>query len=424
MRRLASPLVAVALSLTTPLGAQTLRSRVADLFRFGDCGEALCLPVNAAIHGLHFAPSASVTSGTLLDFFTEAIGSSVSSIPISSSSGGVTFTFRGGAPVKTSVSAGPIFAERAQTLGRGRLLVGANVTSLSYRTFRGLPLDQLEFDFTHQNVADPAFGNPVLENDVIRVRTKLDLDLLVTTAFLTYGLLDKVDVSVALPLVRTSLSGQSFGEIIPFGATTPHFFGTTANPSLTATGSTSGSSAGIGDIATRLKINLVQTETQGFSLFGDVRLPTGNADELRGSGDYSVRALGVYSGRIGTFSPHVNGGVLVRGGALQNNAALATVGFDQLIGSSFTFATDLISEIQLGANKVTLPEPVLITQPFARTVIPTNLPGSKDHVVQAAIGTKYTAANGLSGLLNALIPVRTGGLQPAVVFTAGLEFSF
>jgi hypothetical protein len=418
------PLAALTLSLATPLGAQSLRSQVSDLFRFGECGEALCLQVNAAVHGLHFAPSASAASGTLIDFFTDAIGSSVSNIPISSSSGGVTFTFRGAAPVKTSISAGPIFAERAQTLGRGRLLVGANVTSLTYSTFRGLPLDEMVFDFTHQNVGDPTYGVPAFENDVIRVRTKLDLDLLVSTAFVTYGLLDKVDVSVAVPFVHTSLSGTSVGEVIPFGPDTPHFFGTPANASLTATASTSGSSTGIGDIAARLKINLVQTETQGFALFGDVRLPTGKEEDLLGSGDYSVRALGVYSGRYGAFSPHVNGGVLVRGGEMQNNAALATVGFDELIGSSFTFATDLISEIQLGDNKVSLPQPVLIQSPFPRTIIPTNLPGSKDHVIQAAIGTKYTAASGLTGLLNALIPVRAGGLQASVVFTAGLEYSF
>ena len=139
MRRLATPLLVLALVYPlvmfgqTPAPAATtaaissLRSQVADLFRFGDCGEALCLKVNAAVHGLHYSPSAQAASGTLINFFTDAIGNSVSNIPISSSSGGVTFSFRGGAPVKTSVSTGPIFAERAHTIGRGRLLGGANV---------------------------------------------------------------------------------------------------------------------------------------------------------------------------------------------------------------------------------------------------------------------------------------------------------
>ena len=424
MRRSLALLSAAGLLLATPAAAQSLRERVADLFKFGECGEALCLNVNAAVHGLHYAPSAQDASGQLIDFFTDAIGNAVSNIPISSSSGGVTFAFRGGAPVRTSSSSGPIFAERAQTLGRGRLLAGANLTVLEFSTFRGLPLDQILFNFTHQNVIDPRMGDPAFENDVIQVRAKLDLGLQVTTAFLTYGLLDNVDVGVAVPIVRTSLSGESFGEVIPFGPNTPHFFGTDANPSLSASGSTSASSFGLGDIAARVKVGLMQSDDAGFALFGDVRLPTGDADELRGAGDLSVRALGVWSARNGNFSPHANGGFLYRAGELQNNAVLATVGFDQLLTDRITFAADVLSEIQLGDNQVELPERVRIEAPFERFVSPTNLPGSKDHVVRGAFGARYTAASGITGVLNALVPLRAGGLQPRVAWTLGVEYNF
>ena len=77
-----------------------------------------------------------------------------------------------------------------------------------------------------------------LENDVISVRSDLNLNVFVTTAFLTYGVLDKLDVGVAVPIVRTSLSGTSQGTVSPFGANSPHFFGTPTSPSLTASGST------------------------------------------------------------------------------------------------------------------------------------------------------------------------------------------
>lgn len=424
MHRFVTALACLTLIAPVSLHAQTLRSKMSDLFRFGECGEALCLQVNAAVHGLHYAPSASAASGAILDFFTDAIGNSVANIPISSSSGGVTFSFRGGAPVQTSVSSGPIFAERAQTLGRGRMLAGANVTAMSFKTFRGLPLDEIFFNFPHQNVGAPVYGDPEFENDVIQVRAKLDLNLLVTTAFVNYGLLDNVDVGVALPFVRTSLSGESHGEVMPFGANTPHFFGTPAAQSLTATGSTDGSSVGIGDLAARIKVGLVQGDSAGFSLFGDVRLPTGDEEELRGAGDWSVRALGIYSARYGGFSPHINGGALIRGGDSRNNALVATLGFDQLVSRSFTIAVDAIGEYQLGDNAVDIPEPVELTAPFRRTIIPTNLPGSKDHVLQGAVGVKYSRPNGLAALVNALVPIRTGSLQPRIAWTAGVEFSF
>jgi hypothetical protein len=423
MHRFATALVGLALIPSASLHAQTLRSKVSDLFRFGECGEALCLQVNAAVHGLHYVPSASVASGAILDFFTRAIGLSVSSIPISSSSGGIAFSFGGGAPVQTSVSSGPIFAERAQTLGRNRMLVGGNVTAMSFKTFRGLPLDELVFNFPHQNVGNPTYGDPDFENDVIQVRAKVDLNLLVTTAFVNYGLLDNVDVGVAIPFVRTSLTGESFGEVLPFGATTPHFFGTPGAQSLTATGSTEGSSVGVGDLAARVKIGLMQGDSSGFALFGDARLATGDEEELLGAGDWSMRALAIYSARRGGFSPHVNAGAVIRGGD-RNNGLLATVGFDQLISRAFTLAIDAIGEYQLSDNEVDIPEPVQITAPFARTVVPTNLPGGKDHLLHTAIGVRYSRPNGLAALVNALIPIKAGSLQPRVAWTAGLEFTF
>jgi hypothetical protein len=427
MRWFAVPLLAAVLAHPIPLAAQapatgSLRDQVQDLFRFGDCGEALCLKVNAAVHGLHYAPSAQAASAALIDFFTDAIGNSVSSIPISSSSGGVTFSFRGGMPVKTSISTGPIFAERAQTIGKGRLLGGANVTALRFKTFRGLPLDQLEFNFAHQNVGSPVYGSPDFENDVIQVRADVNLSLFISTLSLTYGLLDNLDVGVAIPVVRAGLDGSAGGTVIPFGTTTPHFFGDATNQVLNATSSTSGSSIGIGDIAARVKLNL--SNAPGLALFGDVRLPTGDADELRGAGALSVRAFGVYSTRYHDMTPHANLGVLIRTGETQKNAILSTLGFDQLVSESITVAADVLAEIQIGENAVANPDPVQITAPFARTIIPTNLPSSKDHVVRGALGVKYATKSGLTGLLNALIPLRSGSLQPAVAWTAGLEYGF
>ncbi len=424
MRRLSAAVVFCSLLSATPAQAQTLKQQVNNLFRFGECGEALCLQVNAGVHGLHYAPSATQASGALIGFFADAIGAAVSNLPISSSSGGVTFAFQGGRPVKTSTSSGPIFAERGQTLGRGQLLGGANVTSLSFATFRGLPLDQLNFNFAHQNVGSPVLGDPSFENDVISVRSDLNLNVFVTTAFVTYGLLDRLDVGVALPFVRTSLNGTSRGTIMPFTENSPHFFGTPGSPTLTADGATSASSIGIGDIAVRVKANLSQSETAGLALFGDVRLPTGDADNFRGAGSLSARVLGAYSGRYGSFSPHINAGMLLRTDSLQNNAAIAIVGFDQLINDAWTLAFDVLSEYQLGENKIALPQPVQLTVPFVRSIEPTNIPGFRDHVVSGSIGAKYTTARGLTTVFNTLVPIKTGGLQPRIAFTAGVEYSF
>src|SRR5438477_655702 len=73
------------------------------------------------------------------------------------------------------------------------------------------------------------YGVPTHENDVIALRLALDLDMTVTSFFVSFGLLDKVDIGVVLPIVSASLRGTSDARIVPFGGTTAqHFFGGTS----------------------------------------------------------------------------------------------------------------------------------------------------------------------------------------------------
>ena len=69
---------------------------------------------------------------------------------------------------------------------------------------------------------------PSLENETIDLDLALDVRLTVTSFLLTYGLTDRIDVGVVLPLVSTSLEGISKAQINPFGPPPAvHFFGGT-----------------------------------------------------------------------------------------------------------------------------------------------------------------------------------------------------
>src|SRR5919109_1023287 len=114
--------------LCAPLHAQALEDRITDLFIFGEGDEVLFLGGSGGsddpaiqIHGNHFIPAAVSGNATIISFLSNAIGSNVANLPVSASSGGETFSFQGATPVRTSISPGPIYAERAQTLGSGRL---------------------------------------------------------------------------------------------------------------------------------------------------------------------------------------------------------------------------------------------------------------------------------------------------------------
>jgi hypothetical protein len=428
-RRVAAlvPLLVVLLAPRVSVG-QSLRDKLPLLFSFGNCGQPLCLDgsVNAANgHGEHFIPAAASGNAALLNFISDAVALSVAHIPLAAAASGVTFRFENGLPVRTSGSAGPVFGERSQTLGRGRAFVGMNINSIKFRSLRGVPLSSLAFTFTHQNVGSPTLGDPVLENDVIEVHTALDLGLVVTNLFLTYGVFDRVDVGVAVPLVYASLQGRSTGQINPFGSTAVHFFsGSATDPVLRATSFVEGSAFGVGDVATRLKVRLSETPNRGLALIGDIRFPTGREEDLLGSGEISARGLAVVSGQFGEFSPHLNAGFLYRGGDRQNNALLVALGFDHLVAPWVTFAADILAERQVGDNKLTLPGEVDIQAPFFRAVQPTNIPERRDDLLDMSIGFKFAVGSGLTAVTNTLFPIGGGGLRPDAAWTVGLEYNF
>jgi hypothetical protein len=340
-------------------------------------------------------------------------------------------------PERTSTSAGAIFAERAATLGRNRLLVGISRTSFSFATLRGVSMHDIQLTFTHQNVDFPGcsaqvggdcskYGIPVLENDAMDFHLSMDLDVAVTPIYVTYGITDRVDVSVVLPLVQANFRGESNAQILPFGGTTvAHYFaGTPSNPILSASRQSLGSAAGLGDVDVRGKFNLRQNADADVAMLVDMRFPTGGTGDLLGSGKFAGRVLGIVDTHFGPFSPHINAGYQYHAGDQQNDAVLGTVGFDQLMGSRVTLAADLVSALQVGDSKLVLPGVVTYESPFRRTLNPTNIPSIRDDIVDGSFGVKIAPVRNTIIVLNALVPLNRGGLRPNLAYTFGLERIF
>jgi len=409
----------------SPLHAQSMRDRVSQLFTFGDCGQPLCLEVNADFHGNHYIPSVAQGEDNLLAFLTSAIGTAVGNVPFSAATSGVSFTFGAGAPVATAVSPGPIFAERAQTLGQGVLFMGATFNGIAFDNIRGVPLGDINFVFPHENVSDPALGAPTFENDIIEVTTDLELNLLIASFSASYGVTDRIDIGVSLPIVRASLSGTSRAEFEHYpGAASPHFFGTDANRSLIATSAASGDALGIGDVGGRLKVNIVQDESRGIAIVGDVRLPTGDEDDFLGTGATTVRVLGVASARFNDLTPHINAGYLHTTDATLPNRVLATAGFDYLVSERVTLAGDLLTSFEADDARRRLPAPVVYTAPEVRTVPLTRIPEKADNFIDASFGGKFDAGAGFRLVANVLFPLTDAGVRPTALWTVGVERTF
>lgn len=430
---------------TQPVAAQGLRDQIAQLFIFGEGDDPLFLsgsadpnnPGNVQVHGEHFIPAAVSSNGTIISFLTNSIATNIANIPISATSSGITFRFEQGAPVATSTSPGPILAERGQTLGRGRVLVGASVNVLNFKSLRGVALDNLRLTFTHENTDFPncdaifggdcsIYGIPDFENDVIDLDLNLDINVITTLFVATYGLHDRVDIGVAIPIVSTSLRGMSTAQVVPFGGgAVNHFFGgTQAEPELSATRFVEGSATGLGDVAARLKIAVGESENARFSILGDARFRTGDEADLLGSGETSIRGLGVISAQFANFSPHINVGYVYRSGDLLNDALLAVAGFDHVLAPWATLAVDFVSQLQVGENQLKVPEPVVLEAPFRRTIETTTIPDRRDDLIDGSIGFKFVTPSGLSVILNSLWPLNRAGLRTNVSWTAGLEYNF
>lgn len=421
-----------ALAAAGPVRAQSLRDQVRQLFTFGNCGQQVCLDTAVLFgHGDHFIPASVTTGSTLIAFLSTAIGVSVSNTPISSASSGTTFRFEGGVPVRTSTSAGPIFTERAQTLGRGRWFVGLGMTAIQFARLRGVPLSDIRLSLPHQDTNPPGtprdtLGIPAFENDLVDVNVDMNVSVFVSSLSLSYGLVDGVDVGVTVPFVRTAISGRSTAQIVLVGGDTLHHFAgsTGADPRLTSASSVDASAAGLGDVEARVKVNIAQSDRIGVALLGYARFPTGDEQNLLGEGRFSGRGLGVVSARFGDFSPHVNLGVTVRDAPDLNNSVETSAGFDALLSPWSTMAVDLLGSWQAGASKVDVPPPVLYQAPVSHQVEVTNIPSRRDDFLSLSLGFKLRTRGGLQFVTNAVFPLRDSGLQPTVIWTGGLEYVF
>lgn len=393
---------------------QKLRDRIAGLVTFGSWTAPLQVGAPSA-DGRTLVPSdvfqpegGSSPNAALLTFVFSWMQASAASAPVSSTGGGTTFSFEAGTPVAQSVTPGPIFGEYATTLGRGAVLAGASYTGVRYSKVRGVSADQLQLTFTPRSTAATA--------DHLDLNVALDYSLNMAAFYGTVGLLDRLDVGVVVPVVQAGLRGVSTARVVSPAGARPSVLigGTPAAPVLSSRQEIDGTATGIGDVAVRVKGNLIDRPRAALGVLGDVRFPTGDERDLLGSGSLSFRALGLYSARFGRFAPRVSAGYLHYQDANINDAYLATAGFDQDVARWATLAVSLISETQVGESKYQLPG----GSPAAA-----NIPAIRDDALSASAGVKLNVAR-VRGVLNVLLPVTRGGPRPDFAYTVGLERDF
>jgi len=364
---------------------------------------------------------------------TSALNSALSSniavalsvIPLSAPSSGVILKKDPvtGAELGVSATLGPIFTQRAQSIGKGKFYLGFTHQNFHFTKLNGQSLNALSVLYQGGD-ASPAISSLVGKTVTTAPATfnvGMDVRLSQDIAFLTYGVTNRVDVSVGLPVVHAAVAARSYNGIVYTGTgldfnpgnqcwcvntLTPGTFSLTA-PQI---GTASGAKSGFGDLLLRVKGTVRETAHSAIAAGLNVRLPTGDADNFTGTGTTSVKpflTLALYSSPLAhniVLAPHFDfawqfSGSSVLGGTQSGTPAVATMAN----GDRIPFlGAPIVS------SKDTLPD---VLSWAAGTEVAF---GSHNTAIVDFIGNQVGLANGALTLKNQAVP---SGFNPPVGVT-------
>jgi hypothetical protein len=324
----------------------------------------------------------------------------LATLPISSSAGGFTYRLDPalGTVMRSSDSFGPFYTERSLTAGRYRSSFGLSYRRVTFDSIDGRPLRDGTLVSTATRLRTDS-----LPFDVETVALRIHSDSVTATA--NYGVTDRFELGAALPFVRLTLSGQRIDNY-------------RGRELIQATGSASAS--GVGDLIVRAKYNLVRRGAGGLAIGAEARLPTGDADNLLGAGDASIRPRVIGSAETDRIGLHGEIGYAFGGLAeeLDYNGAVTVVAIPRLtlIGELIGRRLDSFGRL---AEAVT-PHPRLIG---VDTIRLTSVPLSTVRVVAVA-GLKWNLAGTMLLSANLLKPLTDAGLNARWIPTVTLDLSF
>jgi len=386
---------------------------------FGKDGILLAPPQVGFSHQPHFT----VESQEQLNVLNDSLRSQLSLIPLPSPASGFTFRFDPtlGAFTRATDSFGPIYSQRADTTGKGKLTFGFSYSRFTFDELDGKSLDggDLQVTFTHEPTGSqltPPQPPFFFEADTItaQISAKIVSNVFVFSA--TYGLLDNLDLSIAVPLIFTSIDLKGVATINRTGtqAVNPniHRFD---NGTDTLTVRASDESFGIGDIVLRAKWNFLKAAPILLAAGLDLRLPSGSVDDLRGVGTVVVSPAFIFSTQsFAGFSPHVNVGVHISADTSKvENEFFYNVGVDWAPYKALTVNFDILGRYIINNGRLEAGQ------------LPGGTKIAGSNLVDAALGFKLNVWKNVLGVLNVLMPLNSNvGLRDHITPLFGVEVSF
>lgn len=347
-------------------------------------------------HEAHFT----VESLASINQLNENISTQVAAFPFPSTTGGFAFEFRPelGTFVQVTESLGPVFAERARTVGKNKLNVNASLTFFKYDSFEGTDLSNLQAAALHDaDVLPPPDVRTSFELDEILLHVDLDIRVQILSLAANYGVTDRFDVGILVPFVRVDMDVRSHAQIVvspdnPFPSA--HQFGAESPDDAV-----SDSATGLGDIVLRAKYHWLKSDTNNVAVALLVKTETGDEKDFLGTGDTTVRPYLIYSRKFGNLTPHINLGYKFNLDTSDKNTVEYAVGFDYAT-RKVTVAADII-----GSKKV-------------------DNSGIGDRIVNGALGLKWSPAKNVVLGGNVMTSLNDDGLRSDLITTISAEYTF
>ncbi|CAN5555925.1 hypothetical protein BH23ACI1_BH23ACI1_19210 [soil metagenome] len=433
-------LVLCGLAAAVPARAQDRPATLATLFEdiFGPSGLVVSsdeVLVDGTNHAAHFN-SAFQSDFRLMNI---ALTSQLAAVPLPSPASGFTYRFdpETGTFVRSTSSYGPILTERGETIGRGRLAFGFSYQFFSFDRLDGVGLTSVPAVFTHDNFE--AGGG---RTDVVFTRNTIKADVRQFNGALTYGVTDRVDLSLAVPIISTHLSLISNARIHRVGTghnTTIHYFRNEAG--IDGRGDTNqfvaeGWASGVGDLVLRAKATVMKERNRALAAGLDARLPTGDEQNLLGSGALGLRAFGAFSTSVGGFAPHVNlayqwNGQSVLGGDVRSDQKGDlpdqfhwAVGTDFTINNRLSIVADLLGRRVINSPRLSTYD-FVAAGPAEVVILPDiRFENASYSAHNGAVGFKANVAPRVLAYFNLRFQINGGGLSDRISPLLGVEWGF
>lgn len=424
----------LALWLTSvPAAAQvSLRTQMSRLFETSLVLARTPAGVGLVAHTPTFAEDPVVRETTdLINQISSQIGLQLATVPLGSSAGGFTYGFDSslGTFNRTTETFGPAYAERAATVGKDRFAVGVNYVHRSYTALDGLDLadGDIRFNLFHERLTPASY----VEGDVVQVAVRMRLTSDTTVFQGRYGITDNLDVGLSLPLVRVRMDLVYRATILDFAtrtvSPTTHQF---ANGRKTQDFNASGDASGLGDIVVRGRYSFARRGATGVAVGLDLRLPSGDADNMLGTGATQTRVFFIASGGR-RVSPHVNlGYTLSSGNAVVPDEVTYAGGVEFGATPRVTLLADVFGQASSDAlrvrNRATVhPFRQGPAAPIERTTL-TSVAVSPSTLASGmgAVGAKINLWRNALVSANLLVPIAHAGLRSRASFVAGFDYTF